>query len=73
MPASSIGCAGPAIAAAHVMSHCPFAGTGLTGKPFIEREIVNVYRRSAGFSVGWQIVSPATELLINYFWLHWII
>jgi hypothetical protein len=55
------------------MSHYPLAGTGLTGKPFIEREIVNVYRRSAGFSVGWQIVSPATELLINYFWLHWII
>lgn len=24
------------------------------------------------YSSGWQIVSPSTELLINYFWLHWI-
>ena len=28
--------------------------------------------RSRFYSAGWQIVSPSTELLINYFWLHWI-
>ena len=28
--------------------------------------------RSRFYSSGWQIVSPSTELLINYFWLHWI-
>jgi hypothetical protein len=28
--------------------------------------------RSAGYSASWAVVSPATELLINYFWLHWI-
>lgn len=63
---------GPAIAAVHIMGHYPFAGAGLTGEPFFEREVVNLYARSSGFSIGWQIVSPATELVINYFWLHWI-
>lgn len=63
---------GPAMAGLYVMERYPFAGAGLTGEPFIEREIVSLYTRSSGFSVGWQIVSPATELVINYFWLHWI-
>jgi hypothetical protein len=47
------------------------AGAGLSGEPFIESEVTNLYVRSTG-SAGWQVVSPATELLINYFWLHWI-
>jgi len=34
--------------------------------------VTNLYVRSSGYSAGWQVVSPATELLINYFWLHWI-
>src|SRR5262249_4682378 len=34
--------------------------------------VTNLYLRSAGYSAGWAIVSPSTELLINYFWLHWI-
>jgi hypothetical protein len=63
---------GPALAGLYFMEHYPFAGAGLTGEPFAEPEIVNVYSRSSGFSTGWQIVSPATELVINYFWLHWI-
>ena len=50
----------------------PFAGAGLTGEPFIEREITNLYLRSPYYSAGWQVVTPSTELLINYFWLHWI-
>jgi len=28
--------------------------------------------RSPFYSANWQIVSPATELVINYFWEHWI-
>lgn len=63
---------GPAIAAIHIMSHYPIAGAGLTGEPFIEAEVTNLYLRSSYYSAGWQVVTPATELLINYFWLHWI-
>ena len=63
---------GPALAGMDIMSRYPIAGAGLTGEPFIEREITNLYLRSPYYSAGWQIVSPATELLINYFWLHWI-
>jgi hypothetical protein len=63
---------GPALAGLDIMSRYPFAGAGLTGEPFIEREITNLYLRSPFYSAGWQIVSPSTELLINYFWLHWI-
>jgi hypothetical protein len=63
---------GPALAGLDVMKHYPFAGAGLSGDPFVEREITNVYLRSASYSAGWQVVSPATELVINYFWLHWI-
>lgn len=63
---------GPAIAGIEIMSRYPIAGAGLTGEPFVEREITNLYVRSRYYSSGWQVVSPATELLINYFWLHWI-
>ena len=63
---------GPALAGIDIMMRYPFAGAGLTGEPFIEQEITNLYLRSRYYSAGWQIVSPATELLINYFWLHWI-
>ena len=63
---------GPAEAALGIMAHYPLAGAGLTGEPFIEAEVTNLYVRSSGYSAGWQVVSPATELLINYFWLHWI-
>jgi hypothetical protein len=63
---------GPAQAGVDIMEHYPFAGAGLSGEPFIETEVTNLYVRSTGYSAGWQVVSPATELLINYFWLHWI-
>src|SRR4029077_906237 len=33
---------------------------------------VDLYVRSPAYSATWQVVKPATELLINYFWLHWI-
>jgi hypothetical protein len=63
---------GPALAGMYMMTHYPLAGAGLTGEPFIEGEVTNLYLRSSYYSAGWQIVTPATELLINYFWLHWI-
>jgi hypothetical protein len=63
---------GPALVGAYIGQNYPLAGTGLTGEPFIERQVINVYVSSPSFSSGWQILSPATELIINYFWLHWI-
>ncbi len=63
---------GPALAARDIVERYPIAGAGLTGEPFVEGEVLNVYVRSAAFSSQWQIVTPSTELLINYFWLHWI-
>ena len=63
---------GPLLAALDVGRNYPLAGAGLTGEPFIEREVVNIYVRSPDYSAHWQVVTPATELLINYFWLHWI-
>lgn len=33
---------------------------------------MNIFVRSSGYSSGWMLVSPATEMLINFFWLHWI-
>ncbi len=63
---------GPAIAGVELTKDYPFAGAGLTGEPFIEDKVVNIYLRSPAYSEGWQVVKPASELLINYFWLHWI-
>jgi hypothetical protein len=63
---------GPAIAGREILRDFPIAGAGLTGEPYIEQRVVNIYVQSPAYSTGWQIVSPATELLINYFWLHWI-
>jgi hypothetical protein len=61
---------GPALAGLDVIAHYPIAGGGLTGDPFLEKEITNVYLRSSFYSAAWQVVSPATELVVNYFWLH---
>ncbi len=63
---------GPALAARDIITHYPIAGAGLTGEPFVAQQIVNVYVQSPAYSTAWTLVSPATELLINYFWLHWI-
>ena len=63
---------GPAMAGVEILGRYPIAGAGLTGEPFVEREVTNLYVRSRFYSAGWQVVSPSTELLINYFWLHWI-
>jgi hypothetical protein len=63
---------GPALAGLDIMARYPIAGGGLAAEPFVEKEITNVYLRSAFFSANWSVVSPATELVINYFWEHWI-
>ena len=63
---------GPAMAGVEILGRYPIAGAGLTGEPFVERQVTNLYVRSRFYSAGWQVVSPSTELLINYFWLHWI-
>jgi hypothetical protein len=63
---------GPALAGVHILARYPIAGAGLTGEPFIEGTVTNIYVQSPAYSVGWEVVSPATELLINFFWLHWI-
>ena len=63
---------GPALAGVEILERYPIAGAGLTGEPFVERLVTNLYIRSRFYSAGWQVVSPSTELLINYFWLHWI-
>jgi hypothetical protein len=63
---------GPALAGLDAIDRYPFAGNGLTGEPFFEREVTNLYLRSPFYSAHWQVVTPATELVINYFWLHWI-
>ena len=63
---------GPAIAALYVAEHYPIAGAGLTGEPYIENDVVNAYMASPYSSRDWPIVSPATELVINFFFLHWI-
>jgi hypothetical protein len=63
---------GPALAGVDILSSYPIAGAGITGEPFIENRVVDLYLRSPAYSATWQIVKPSTELLINYFWLHWI-
>jgi hypothetical protein len=63
---------GPALAGLDVIARYPIAGAGLAGEPVIEKDITNVYLRSRFYSANWKVVSPATELVINYFWEHWI-
>jgi hypothetical protein len=63
---------GPALAGLYVLKTYPVAGTGLTGEPFVKDEVMALYVRSPGYSARWPIVHPSSELLINYFWLHWI-
>ncbi len=63
---------GPFLAAQQILGRYPIAGAGLTGDPFIEDDVLTAYIDSPSFSRSWHIAHPASELLINYFWLHWI-
>lgn len=62
---------GPALVAFAVIQHFPWAGAGLTGESFITDLVMNVFVSSPHFSAGWRI-SKISEVLTNYFWLHWI-
>jgi hypothetical protein len=62
---------GPALVAFEVMKERPWAGSGLTGENFIADLVMNVFVQSSHFSAGWRI-SKISEVLTNYFWLHWI-
>ncbi len=62
---------GPAIAGIDSLEHAP-TGAGLTGEPYVADHVVRLYVQSSAYSTAWTMVTPATELLINYFWLHWI-
>jgi hypothetical protein len=63
---------GPAMAGLDVVRTLPVAGAGLTGEPYVKDQVLNLYVRSPGYSTRWPMVHPSSELLINYFWLHWI-
>jgi len=62
---------GPAIAGVDAIKNLPF-GAGLTGETYIADHVVNLYVQSPGYSVKWNMVHPASELIINYFWSHWL-
>jgi hypothetical protein len=62
---------GPMLVALDMFKHHPWAGSGLTGEPYIADEVMNVYMNSPGFAAAWQITKVA-DAITNYFWLHWI-
>jgi hypothetical protein len=61
---------GPARIAADTISRHPLAGAGLTGEEVIEGRVIQIYTTSSFFHPSWNIGS-ASEVLTNYFWLHW--
>jgi hypothetical protein len=62
---------GPMLVAFDMFKHHPWAGSGLTGEPYIANEVMNVYMNSPSFESAWQITKVA-DAITNYFWLHWI-
>jgi hypothetical protein len=62
---------GPMLVAFDMLRHHPWAGSGLTGEPYIADQVLNVYMNSASFSSAWRIPKIG-DVLTNYFWLHWI-
>lgn len=62
---------GPALVALEVVQHFPWSGAGLTGENSIADLVMNVFVSSSQFSAGWRI-SKISDVLTNYFWLHWI-
>jgi hypothetical protein len=62
---------GPMLVTFDVFRHYPWAGAGLTGEPFIAKEVLSVYSNATAFQSAWQITRIA-DVLTNYFWLHWI-
>lgn len=62
---------GPMLVAFDMFRHHPWAGSGLTGEPYIANEVLTVYMNSGSFSSAWRIPKIG-DVLTNYFWLHWI-
>lgn len=62
---------GPMLVAFEIFKVYPVAGSGLTGEPFIHELATNTYARSPYYSIEWGF-SKLSEVLTNYFWLHWI-
>jgi hypothetical protein len=62
---------GPMLVAFDMFRDHPWAGSGLTGEPYIADRVIDIYMNSPSFQSAWQITKVA-DTLTNYFWLHWI-
>jgi hypothetical protein len=62
---------GPISVAWDTILHRPIAGAGLTGEELIAGRAYQIYVTAPGFSPRWR-VDRISEVLTNYFWLHWI-
>lgn len=62
---------GPMLVAFEMFDKHPWAGSGLTGEPYIANDVINVYMNAPGFQAAWKIPKIG-DVLTNYFWLHWI-
>ena len=62
---------GPMLVAFDMFKHHPWAGSGLTGEPYIADRVLDVFMNSASFESAWRIPKVA-DVLTNFFWLHWI-
>src|SRR5204862_4832596 len=62
---------GPMLVAFDIFKNHPWAGSGLTGEPYISDRVLEVFMNSASFQSAWRIPKVA-DVLTNFFWLHWI-
>lgn len=62
---------GPALVAVGVIAEYPLTGIGLTSEQFGADLAMNVFVQSPSFSSAWRF-DKFSEVLTNYFWLHWI-
>ena len=62
---------GPALVAGRVMVDHGITGIGLTSEEFGGDLAMSVFVQSPSFSTSWRF-TKFSEVLTNYFWLHWI-
>jgi hypothetical protein len=62
---------GPMLVAFDMFRNHPWAGSGLTGEPYIADRVMDIFMNSPSFQSAWQVTRVA-DTLTNYFWLHWI-
>jgi hypothetical protein len=62
---------GPMLVALDMFRDHPWAGSGLTGEPYIADRVIDIFMNSPSFQSAWQITKVA-DSLTNYVWLHWI-